>query len=231
VALFPVSNLAVPTGIFIAERTLFLPSIGFALAVAGGVAVILPLLESPVHRRVALASLVAVVVAGVARSVERQRVWRHDGFLAVRSVQDSPRSFRAQRAYADVLFELRQPEPARRAYEQAIALSPASLAWRVHNDYARRLRERGDRAAEVEQLRASLVGNADQESARGYLIAALLALGRYDEAAREADVAQSRGDPNGVFAGLRALADSAGRAGAPPGSVNVQINPQATRSR
>ena len=230
VALFPVSNVVVPTGIFIAERTLFLPSIGFAIALAGACALVLPRLTPP-RLRVARAACAVILVAGVVRSMERQRVWRHDGFLAVRSVQDSPRSFRAQRAYADVLFALQQPALARRAYDQAIALSPPSLAWRVRNDYARQLRERGQRAAEVEQLRASLDGNPDQEDARGYLVAALLALGRYDDAASEADAARSRGDPNQVFAGLRAVADSARRTAAPAGSVIVRINPQPTRSR
>ena len=231
VALVPVSNVIVPTGVFIAERTLFLPSIGFALAFAGAVALVQPRLRDPRWRRAAVAALVLIVVAGVARSIERQRVWRHDGFLAVRSVQDSPRSFRAQRAYADVLFELRQPALAMRAYERAIALSPPSVAWRVHNDYARQLRGRAERGAEVEQLRASLAGNPDQEDARGYLVAALLALGRYEEAGREADVARTRDDRNGVFAGLRALADSARRVAAPPGSVIVQIDLRPTRLR
>ena len=32
VTLFPVANLVVPTGIVLAERTLFLPSVGFVLA-------------------------------------------------------------------------------------------------------------------------------------------------------------------------------------------------------
>src|SRR5690606_33726767 len=35
VALSPVSNLLFPTGILLAERTLFLPSVGIALIVAG----------------------------------------------------------------------------------------------------------------------------------------------------------------------------------------------------
>jgi hypothetical protein len=231
VALFPVSNVVVPTGVFIAERTLFLPSVGFALAFGGAVALLEPRFVDQRLRRAALTAFALLVVAGVGRSVERQRVWRHDGFLAVRSVQDSPRSFRAQRAYADVLFELRQPASARRAYEAAIALSPPSLTWRVRNDYARQLRSRDAREAEVEQLRASLAANQDQDDARGYLVSALLALGRYEEAAREADTARARGGRSEVFAGLRALADSARRAGAPPGSVIVQINPESARSR
>ena len=228
VALFPVSNIVVPTGIFIAERTLFLPSVGFALATAGAVALLVPKLDLRM-RRAAVAALATLVLAGVVRSAERHRVWRHDGFLAVRSVQDSPRSFRAQRAYADVLFELRRPDLAMRAYTRAVELSPPSLAWRVRNDAARQLRARGDHAGEVEQLRESLAGNPDQEDARAYLVAALLALGRYAEAAGEADAARTRGDPNSVFAGLAMLADSARRANAPPGSIRVQIDPQPRR--
>ena len=36
VALLPVSNLLLPTGVLLAERTLFLPSVGAMLAVGGG---------------------------------------------------------------------------------------------------------------------------------------------------------------------------------------------------
>ncbi len=38
VALFPVSNVVIPTGILLAERALFLPSVGLVLALGGGVA-------------------------------------------------------------------------------------------------------------------------------------------------------------------------------------------------
>lgn len=231
VALFPVSNVVVPTGILIAERTLFLPSVGFMLCVAGGIHWLRPALATTQRRRFAQAGFAVLAAAGVLRSAERHRVWRHDGFLAVRTASDAPRSFRAQRAYADALFEIGQVEAAHRAYAKAISLSPPALQWRVRNDYARRLRARGDRAAEAEQLAASLALRPDQHDEHGHLVAAYLALGRYADAARQADSAMAHGAPRDVFAGFRELADSAARVDALPGSVRVQLNTEPRQPR
>ncbi len=52
---------------------------------------------------------------------------------------------------------------------------------------------------------------------------AYLALGAYAEAARQADTALARGASVQVFGGLRTLADSAARAGAPPGSIRIRV--------
>lgn len=226
IAILPVSNLLVPTGVLIAERTLFLPSVGLALTVAGAIQALAPAVTD-VARKAALGACVALVIAGVLRSAERHRVWRHDGFLSVRTASDAPRSFRAQRAYADVLFEIRQPDAAHAAYARALEHAPAPLRWRVHNDYARQLRAQGDRAGEIRELLASLAQRPDQEDARGYLVAALLEQGRYDDAAAQADSAFARGARRDVFLGLKAVADSARRAAAPPGSVRIAIVPGA----
>jgi hypothetical protein len=229
IALFPVSNLVIPTGIVLAERTLLLPSVGFVIGVGALATLIVPHLPSPQARQALAAACGALVVAGIARSAERQRVWRNDAFLAVRSVQDAPNSFRAQRIFGDVAFDLQQTQLAEQAWARALELAPAEQRWRVHNDIARTFRRRGDRVAEAANLHASLADRPDQEDARGYLIAADLALGKYDEAARQADSALARGATPAVFGGLRRLADSAARADAPPGSIQVGINLGAVR--
>jgi hypothetical protein len=224
VALFPVSNVIVPTGIVLAERTLFLPSVGFVLGVVALAALAAARLPAVVTRSVLPAVCGILVILGVARSAERQRVWRNDAFLAVRSVQDAPKSFRAQRIFGDVAFDLRQPQLGLPAYARALELAPVEQRWRVHNDIARAFRRMGDTNAEAEHLRASLAQRPDQQDTRGYLIAADLALGSYDEAVRLADSALARGEAPTVFAGLRRLADSAAKAGAPAGSVRIGIN-------
>jgi hypothetical protein len=123
-----------------------------------------------------------------------------------------------------VLFDLGLKDLALEAYGKAIELSgPTGHTWRVRNDLAARFRAAGESAAEAEQLRLSLEENPDQEDSRGYLVAALLAMGRYDLAAQEADSAMARGGSPSVFQGLRALADSAAGAGAPPGSVRIRV--------
>ncbi|HET9274678.1 MAG TPA: tetratricopeptide repeat protein, partial [Gemmatimonadales bacterium] len=225
-ALFPVSNLLIPTGVLIAERALFLPSVGFLLAGAGA-------LEWVARGRWAAArpglvrgaglAVAALALAGILRSAERHRVWRNEAFLAARSVQDAPRSFRTQRAYASVLFQLGQRELALEAYRRASELAPRGNAWQVRNDLARWFRETGEPGPEAEQLRASLEDRPEQEDIRAYLVAAYLALGSYESAAREADSALARGGNQQVFRGLRSLADSALRSGAPPGTVRIRI--------
>ena len=232
VALLPVSNVIVPTGVLLAERTLFLPSVGFMLAVGGAAAAIAARVPELV-RRLGHAPLYAcgvLVAAGLARSVERERVWRNDPFLSVRTVQDAPRSFRAQRAYADVLFAIGQPQLALDAYERALALAPRGSVWRVRNDFARSLRGQGDRASEAVQLRQSLAERPDQDDDRGYLVAADLATGDYRGASLEADTALARGGKPDVFRGLKAIADSAARVKAPVGSIRIQIEAGGARA-
>jgi hypothetical protein len=76
IALLPVSNI-LPTGVVLGERTLFLPSIGFVLAV-GSVAqrALEKPAMSPKRRRLALGGAFALlVVLGLLRSVGRQAVW------------------------------------------------------------------------------------------------------------------------------------------------------------
>ena len=76
IALLPVANI-VPTGIVLAERTLFLPSIGFVLAVGAVAAQVLADRRLPRTRtRLVLGSGCAVlVVLGLLRSAGRQAVW------------------------------------------------------------------------------------------------------------------------------------------------------------
>ena len=233
VVLLPVSNVLVPTGSLLAERLLYLPSVGFLL---GAGAVVARLLgdgaPSASKSRVLTGAVALLALAGVVRSAERHRVWRNEGIFSVRGVQDAPRSFRAQRAYGNVLFELGLKELALDAYGKAIELSaPTGHSWRVRNDLAARFRAAGESASEAEQLRLSLGENPEQEDSRGHLVAARLALGQYEEAAREADAALDRGGSPAVFRGLRALADSAALAGAPPGSVRIRVVTGATAPR
>ena len=146
-------------------------------------------LSAVVMKRALLAVCIVVVALGVARSAERQRVWRDDAFLAVRSVQDAPNSFRMQRVFGDVAFDLRQPQLGSAAYTRALELAPVAQRWRVHNDIARTFRRIGQTTTEAEHLRASLTQRPDQQDTRAYLITADLTLGAYQEAATLADSA------------------------------------------
>ena len=110
-AFLPVSNLLFSTGVLIAERTLYLPSIGLALA-AGAALARLP------EQRLRVA-LVLIVLAGGLRAALRTPVW-HDDFAVTHSIlTDSPNSYRGPARMGDVYQSHRQPERALAALREA----------------------------------------------------------------------------------------------------------------
>lgn len=95
VTMSPVSNLVLPAGFLIAERTLLFPSVG-AMALVG--ALIPYAYERLAPRRLewAGAAVVAVLlVVGGWRSAERQKVWHDDDVLFKQAVIDAPDSYRS----------------------------------------------------------------------------------------------------------------------------------------
>lgn len=224
VALFPVSNLVVPTGIVLAERTLFLPSLGAMIALGGLVSAFWPRLQGRPRLGTGFGVLCSLLVAaGIVRSATRHRVWRSEPVLAAHGAVDAPRSYRAQLAQGYHLFEAGDRVRALETYRRALALAPANHAWRIRNDLARRYFGAGDYGRAVEELRASLAQAPERQETWNYLILGYLALGEYPTAARAADDALARGASSELFGGLRRLADSALRVGAPPGSIRVRV--------
>jgi tetratricopeptide (TPR) repeat protein len=184
------------------------------------------------RRRWILGTVCGVLaVAGVARSAERHGVWRNSGVLSVRGAEDAPRSYRAQLAYGYHLFESGERARAVETYRLALALAPSNHAWRIRNDLARRFLGAGEYTAGVAELRASLAAAPERQETWNYLILGLLALGEYSEAARAADEVLASGASTELFGGLRRLADSAFRAGAPPGSIRIRVVPGPPPSR
>lgn len=219
VALFPVSNVFIPTGVMIAERTLFLASAGVVLTLTTLTA---SLLERAARTRHALQAAVAVLVGlGVIRSAVRQRDWRDNDALTLSAIRDSPRSWRAQANYGEYLFDRGRAAEGRLAFERAIALAPRP--WSTRNAYARRLREIRDDSAALEQLRRSLSEFPTQVEAVPDLVAAMLAVGRYSEARDIAHRAVVMSGAPPVMARLRELADSAMTVAAPAGSIRVFV--------
>ncbi|HEX4573864.1 MAG TPA: hypothetical protein VH158_01940 [Gemmatimonadales bacterium] len=114
IALLPVANLLFPVGILIAERTLYLPSVGLALA-AGAALARLP----PGRLRPIVAILVA---AGAIRTALRVPVWRNSTSVVLSELQDSPRSFDGPWRMVGLYLAAHQPEKALAAYRVATAI-------------------------------------------------------------------------------------------------------------
>lgn len=225
VALIPVSNVLVPTGVLVAERTLFLASLGVLIALGG--AADLALGADSARRRtsrvvVALAVMMLVGI-GIWRSVARWPVWKDEAAYVRGTVADSPMSFRAQRAQGELLFLQRRRAEGIAAYGRAIQYAPPGEVWRVRNDLARRYFEENQAALALEQLLASRREHPGEAETWNYLILAYLNLGEYPTAMQEAESALARGLPAQMFGDLRALADTAMKAGAPRGSIRVQV--------
>ena len=223
VALFPVSNVVIPTGILLAERTLFLPSAGFVLALGGALALVAkqwPVVTQRARTLIALGASV-VVVAALGRSAERQRVWQDPSTLTVASVQDAPRSWRVQQVYGDMLFSQGHAADAIAAFRRAIDLAPES--WRPRNYLAGRLRMIGDDSDAVMLLRASLSEDPREITTIAALTPALLGAGHYVEAKHLADsiVVAEHAPP--MMVQMSRLADSAMKVNAPPGSIRIGI--------
>ena len=87
IALLPVSNLLFPIGVLIAERLLYLPSVGLALAAGAWLRGLAP-------RHLALVSGLVLVLGG-ARSAVRVPVWRDNRTATTSMLDDAPRSYRS----------------------------------------------------------------------------------------------------------------------------------------
>jgi len=87
IAYLPVSNLVVPHGVLVAERLLYLPSVGLALA-AGAALDRLP-------RRAWATALGVLVAAGAARSAVRVPAWRDNRTAVLALIADAPLSYRS----------------------------------------------------------------------------------------------------------------------------------------
>jgi hypothetical protein len=124
-ALLPASNFIVPAGFIIAERTLFLPSIGAMIAIGSAVPRLFEIVEPRRVSQAALASLFAALVGlGVARSISRNAVWRSNDALFHQGVVDAPLSYRAHVLLGVHLFENKRKSEGEMHYRHAIQLFP-----------------------------------------------------------------------------------------------------------
>lgn len=218
ITIFPVSNVLLRSGVILAERTLFLPSVGALIAGGAAIARLVDARWSLVARRWRLASASAVAVIltlGVVKSAARQRIWRDadtfDGGIAT----DAPASYRAHHIHGMWLFKKGERLEGERHLRLAIAMFPYDS--RLHLDLADQYRRSGLCAPARLLYRRSLELGGFADRAGVGLVACLL----YDAAFAEARMEAQRGmDRKGAaaaqFRQLAAIADSALAAQPPP---------------
>jgi hypothetical protein len=122
IAFSPVANLLFPTGILVADRTLYLPSAGLTLAAGAWLA------RQPGRRWWPMVAV--VVLAGAIRTALRVPVWRTDRTAILSILQDSPRSYVGPKRMIGVYLDAHQPDRALDA-----ALRATQLHWRDLTSY------------------------------------------------------------------------------------------------
>lgn len=222
IALFPVHNVLVPTGIVLAERTMFLPSIGAMIAL-GGVGALLLERASPGAQHALAAGVGALLILGVYRSTSRHPVWADQfGLWYDTANRDAPKSYRAHHALAEMYYMAGSEGRAEREYRLAIELSPTKVS-QVYLDYANRLRLKGICYPAIQLYKRAIEMHPNNMAARASLIACQMHLGQYREALAEARMGISYDWQRPTWITLRNAADSALRTGAAPGSIKLSL--------
>lgn len=191
ITLITTSNLVVLSGVLLAERTLYLPSVGVCLALG---AVVVALAPAPQMRRAVLAAaVVAFVVAGAIRTVARVPVWRDTETMWLDVVRQQPENGRSHWVLGDALWRTGDRPGALRAYGRAVGLLGGDQL--LLTEIAQRLLEAG-RPAQAEVLaRQAWEKRPGYDAAPGLLAVALLAQGRSQEAIEPAQ-ASLEADPS-----------------------------------
>lgn len=117
ITISPISNILFLSGVILAERTLYLPSVGFAVGAAW------LLLELHKERpRVALGAMVLVLALMTGKSYSRNRVWTDNLTLFNSLLVDHPESGRAQWLLADASAMVGNVDQSIRAYAISIGI-------------------------------------------------------------------------------------------------------------
>jgi protein O-mannosyl-transferase len=186
VTILPVSNLLIPIGVLVAERTLYLPSIALCFGAAALVDRVQNLAPR-VRRAAAAAAVIAIGLLG-ARTLVRTPEWESSERIMLALVRDRPDSFRGQWHLARIARLRGDEQAAIDRYARALALWPyrqrlvfeaIGFASRTgHLDYASELstfavrRWPGDADAH-RFLAAITLDRGDTTAAREYLRAGL----------------------------------------------------------
>jgi hypothetical protein len=138
IAFLPVSNLIVPAGFLIAERTLFFPSVGVVL-VAGAIVEAVRTHRGRSEQWTTAAAVGVLLTLGLVRSVDRQKVWKNNSVFFDQLVLDAPNSYRAHFLRANVLGAEGRLRETSAEYHRAIRLFPydAAMMLAIASEYHR----------------------------------------------------------------------------------------------
>ena len=193
IALVPVSNILLPTGILVAERTLLLPSVGVSLAAGAVAAAAWRRLQAGQRAlRWAVAGGLGLLLAvGVLRSAARQRTWQDMPSVVTQLVQDAPLNYRGWLMYGAQMRELGRGADARKAMVRAASLYQQDGG--VYQELGQLVWFQGGCRSAAPLFRRSLAVDPGLTNARTSLYACLLKLGDTTEAVNLAAEGAKRG--------------------------------------
>ncbi len=195
VSVSPVANVVVPTGILLAERTLYLPSAFALIALVSGVAWLVRgsrAARAATRAQVFAGVLMVLVVTGTVRGWARTREWKDDETVFRTLVRDAPDNAHARQLMGHWFFEHGQPTEGEREYRAAIQLTPSDamlpeqLGWQYVNHglcapaeplFREAIRVGGPRQASTVGLADCLLARGAADEARA-VVRAALATGR-----------------------------------------------------
>jgi hypothetical protein len=179
-----VANILVPTGVILAERTLYLPSVG-AVLLLGWIAGV-----AWTRRPLATAAVVGLlVVAGGDRIMTRNPVWQNNAALFPQIVRDAPGSSHAAWVAGGMAEEAGNLPEAERMYRQSLEIYP--LAWNAWRDLGRVINAQGRYAEAGEAWWASWRLNNNALLTAQRAIIAALRVGQVDTAAARLAIARA----------------------------------------
>jgi hypothetical protein len=139
ITLLPVSNILAPTGILLAERTLFLPSVGVAFGTGVIIARLMEWATSHAAWKPVTATFCVTLLAmGIARSAVRQSAWRDQETFVAHLQRDAPLSYRTHWIQAHELAKRRDRAGTERELLRALELFDRDprLLWEIADRYA-----------------------------------------------------------------------------------------------
>ncbi|CAG4987839.1 unnamed protein product [Parnassius apollo] len=126
----PASNLLVTVGFVIAERVLYIPSIGSVIITAYGVQLLW--YSKPGTKALLIVCLAVLVGSGVARTYRRNAEWRDRPTLLRSDLVTLPQNAKLHYNFANFLRETEQQENAIKHYKEALRLWPTYSS--AHNN-------------------------------------------------------------------------------------------------
>ncbi len=128
VTVLPVSHLLFPTGVLLAERTLYLPSIAASWLAAAAWSALTVARAHPRVRQGALVAAATVLVAFFVRTVDRNPTWMSTFTVLQTLVREHPESSLALRTLGSSHVRAGNVEQGLRAYEAAARLAPSNYS-------------------------------------------------------------------------------------------------------